>query len=104
MGAVVGNSSSGLVEVPSFHIPTVDIGPRQRGRTAGDSVIHCGETSDKIAAAIALALSPEGQERARAATNPYYKPDTLAAIVDAIALTPLEILRSKRFVDPYPLS
>lgn len=104
MGAVVGNSSSGLVEVPSFHIPTVDIGPRQRGRTAGDSVIHCGETSDEIAAAIALALSPEGQERARAATNPYYKPDTLAAIVDAIALTPLEILRSKRFVDPYPLS
>lgn len=104
MGAVVGNSSSGLVEVPSFHIPTVDIGPRQRGRTAGDSVIHCGESADEIAAAIAEALSPAGRERARKAANPYYKPDTLAAIVDAIALIPLDTLRSKRFVDPYPLS
>ena len=92
------------MEVPAFHIPTVDIGPRQRGRTAGDSVIHCGESADEIAAAIAAALSPAGRERARKASNPYYKPDTLAVIVDAIALTPLDTLRSKRFVDPYPLS
>lgn len=103
MGAVVGNSSSGLVEVPSFHIPTVDIGPRQKGRTAGRSVIHADETPDDIARAIAFALSDEGQRMAREADNPYYKPDTLGAIVGAIAETPLDTLRAKRFVDPFPL-
>ncbi len=102
-GAVVGNSSSGIVEVPSMHIPTVDIGPRQRGRIAGPSVIHCGESASEIAGAIGHALSPEGQEEARRTDNPYYRPDTLGIIVNAIATTPLETLRSKRFVDPYPL-
>lgn len=99
MGAVVGNSSSGLVEVPSFHIPTVDIGIRQRGRTAGASVIHCGENEAEITRAIAHALSPEGQRTAREASNPYYRPDTLALITEAIATTPLETLRTKRFYD-----
>lgn len=99
MGAVIGNSSSGIVEVPSFHIPTVDIGIRQRGRTAGDSVIHCGETTGEIADAIRLALSTEGQECARNASNPYYRPDTLAVITEAIATVPIESLRIKRFYD-----
>ncbi len=99
MGAVVGNSSSGIVEVPSFHIPTVDIGIRQRGRTAGNSVIHCEESAEAIAGAISLALSPVGQERARLAENPYYKPDTLDAITEAIATVPLESLKIKRFYD-----
>ncbi len=98
MGAVVGNSSSGLVEVPSFHIPTVDIGIRQRGRTAGASVIHCGENEAEITRAIAHALSPEGQRTAREASNPYYRPDTPALITEAIATTPLETLRTKRFL------
>lgn len=102
-GAVVGNSSSGIVEVPSMHIPTVDIGPRQRGRTAGASVIHCGETVGEIADAITLALSPEGQQRAVMASNPYFRPDTLDLIVNAIADTPLASLRAKRFTDPYPI-
>ena len=44
MTAVVGNSSSGLLEVPSFRIPTVNIGDRQRGRIQGDSVINCDPT------------------------------------------------------------
>ena len=42
MTAVIGNSSSGIIEVPSFGIPTLDIGDRQKGRIAADSVIHCG--------------------------------------------------------------
>ena len=99
VAAVIGNSSSGIVEVPSFHIPTVDIGSRQRGRTAGESVIHCGESAAEIAGAIRFALSPQGQERARKAANPYYKPDTLAIITEAIATTPLDKLRTKRFYD-----
>lgn len=103
MGAVVGNSSSGIIEVPSFHIPTVDIGLRQRGRAAGNSVIHCGESSEEIASAIAFALSDEGQEQARRADNPYFRPNTLQLTVEAIATTPLHALRAKRFVDPTPL-
>ena len=85
VSAVVGNSSSGIVEVPSMHIPTVNIGTRQQGRIAGDSVIHCGVTAGEIDAAISYALSDEGRERARQASNPYYKPDTLDIMVRAIA-------------------
>lgn len=95
VGAVVGNSSSGLVEVPSAGIPTVDIGMRQRGRIAADSVIHCGDSADEIKAAISQALSDEFRERAKRAVNPYFRPDTLETVVKAIAETPIESLRDK---------
>jgi UDP-N-acetylglucosamine 2-epimerase len=48
MTAVIGNSSSGIIEVPSFGIPTLDIGDRQKGRIAADSVIHCGYSAEEI--------------------------------------------------------
>ncbi|MDE6394785.1 MAG: UDP-N-acetylglucosamine 2-epimerase, partial [Duncaniella sp.] len=99
VSAVVGNSSSGIIEVPSTGIPTVDIGIRQRGRLSSDSVIHCGDSADDIAAAIGYALSPDGQEMARRAQNPYARPDTLDLSVRAIAETPLEQLRTKKFHD-----
>lgn len=99
VSAVVGNSSSGIVEVPSMGIPTVDIGIRQRGRLCGDSVIHCGDSTEEIARAITFALSNEGQRKARESENPYFRPDTLEIMVKAIAETPLETLRSKNFYD-----
>lgn len=64
---VVGNSSSGLYEVPSFKKPTVNIGVRQRGREAADSVIHCVARSDEIAAAVREAL----QKDCSGTVNPY---------------------------------
>lgn len=85
--------------MPSAGIPTVDIGIRQKGRAAASSAIHCGDTSGEIAAAIRLALSEEGRRAAAVAANPYYQPDTLRKVVDAIALTPLEKLRRKHFND-----
>ncbi|MDE5988890.1 MAG: UDP-N-acetylglucosamine 2-epimerase (hydrolyzing) [Duncaniella sp.] len=97
--AVVGNSSSGIVEVPSMHIPTVDIGIRQRGRLCGESVIHCGDSEDEIASALAWALGDEGRRIAREAENPYFRPDTLDLIVRAIAETPLQTLQTKKFYD-----
>ncbi len=103
VSAVVGNSSSGIVEVPSMHIPTVDIGIRQQGRIASESVIHCDADTESIATAIATALSPDGRKIAREAGNPYFKSDTLRLIVDAILSTPIETLRTKRFIDPYPM-
>lgn len=103
VSAVVGNSSSGLVEVPSAGIPTVDIGIRQRGRIAGPSVIHSGDSVDEISAAIARALTPEARHVAETSPNPYGGPDTLATMVKAIAETPLDTLRNKKFHDISPL-
>lgn len=99
IGVVVGNSSSGIIEVPSMGIPTVDIGCRQSGRIASQSVIHCEADTASIAKAISYALSESGRQRAQTATNPYYRYDTLELIVDAIATTPLETLRVKNFYD-----
>jgi hypothetical protein len=47
-------------------------------------VVQCGDTADEIAAAIDYALSPEGRQRAALAANPYYKPNTVDLMVDAI--------------------
>ncbi len=97
--AVIGNSSSGIVEVPSAGIPTVNIGCRQYRRAAGKSVIHCGDTVEEINDAISKALSPEFKEIASVADNPYYQPDTPKLIVDAIVNTPLDKLLPKHFYD-----
>ncbi|MGN0223243.1 MAG: UDP-N-acetylglucosamine 2-epimerase [Muribaculaceae bacterium] len=81
---VIGNSSSGLVEVPSAGTPTVDIGIRQAGRLAGESVIHCNEGTDAIAAAINRALSPQMQALAARRVNPYAKANTLEIMEKAV--------------------
>lgn len=81
---VIGNSSSGIVEVPSAGIPTVDIGIRQQGRTAAQSVIHCGNSRRDISEAISEALSPAMKELAAKCENPYYRPDTLALMRNAV--------------------
>jgi GDP/UDP-N,N'-diacetylbacillosamine 2-epimerase (hydrolysing) len=56
---VIGNSSSGILEVPYFNIPTINIGDRQKGRLAPPSVIHCEPVQDEITEAISKAYSPE---------------------------------------------
>lgn len=99
VAAVVGNSSSGIIEVPSMGIPTVNIGIRQQGRMASESVIHCGDDKDSIVEAIRYALSNEGCERAKKTQNPYCKDNTLQLIVEAIATMPIEELRRKTFYD-----
>ncbi len=93
--AVVGNSSSGIIEVPSMGIPTVDIGIRQQGRIAAESVIHCDADADSIADAIARALVMDMS----GIDNPYFRPDTVSRIADAIENTPVGQLRCKRFYD-----
>lgn len=103
VSAVVGNSSSGIVEVPTMRIPTVDIGIRQHGRIAATSVIHCEGEADQIHQAISFALSPAGKRLALETENPYAKRDTVTRIVDILANIRLGELTSKRFVDPYPI-
>lgn len=71
VNAVVGNSSSGLLEVPSFCKPTINIGDRQKGRIKAASVIDCEPGRDAIGAAIQKALSSEFQSVLASVVNPY---------------------------------
>ena len=82
--AVIGNSSSGIIEVPSFGIPTVDIGERQKGRVRAESVIHCGTEESEIESAMKEALSDAGREKAKQSMNPYEGVDTSKRIIEVI--------------------
>lgn len=82
--AVVGNSSSGIIEAPSFGIPTVDIGDRQRGRLAAQTVIHCDCEVADIEKALQKALSQEFVKEIEKYSNPYEGTNTSQTIVDKI--------------------
>ncbi len=69
--AVLGNSSSGIIEVPSFGIPTVNIGDRQRRRLHAKSVIDCGNEKEQVEAALEKALSDEFLSEIAGEKNPY---------------------------------
>jgi UDP-hydrolysing UDP-N-acetyl-D-glucosamine 2-epimerase len=71
VGAMVGNSSSGIVEGASFNLPVVNIGSRQAGRVAGKNVIHTTTTPVDIASAIRRAFSVEFRESLVDIVNPY---------------------------------
>lgn len=76
--AVVGNSSSGLIEAPSFRIPTLDIGDRQKGRAAGNTVVHTEADTDSIISGLKRVISDEFCDfTAGCAQNPYYLGNTL---------------------------
>lgn len=82
--AVVGNSSSGIIEVPAFGVPTVNIGARQKGRLAADSVLHCEPNSKAIEGALQRALSPEFAAASKETVNPYGQGNAAAAIMDVL--------------------
>ncbi len=81
---VMGNSSSALLETPSFGIPTVNIGIRQKGRVAGESVIHCEANALDISRAMDIALSEEFKKIAKESKNPYEKQNTSFSIAKEI--------------------
>jgi UDP-hydrolysing UDP-N-acetyl-D-glucosamine 2-epimerase len=97
--AVVGNSSSGLIEAPSLGTPTVDIGDRQRGRLFAPSVIHCSENYDAIRRAVEIALSEEHRAIARECSTPYGQPGAGQKIADIVSTYSLDGLLLKRFHD-----
>ena len=91
---VVGNSSSGIIEVPSFHKPTVNIGSRQKGRRAASSVFHCGAVEGEIAEAIRSALMVENLDLI---DNPYGQGDAASLIIEL--LKTMELKTEKAFYD-----
>lgn len=97
--AAVGNSSSGIIEVPSFGIPTLNIGDRQKGRLASKSVVNCGTSKDEVIAGLKLCLSEEMQKAAKTYENPYAKPDTANLIYQELKNVELAGLNLKTFYD-----
>jgi UDP-hydrolysing UDP-N-acetyl-D-glucosamine 2-epimerase len=92
--AVVGNSSSGLYEAPSFGVPTVDIGDRQKGRLAAASVIHCPAQADAIAAAVEAAFRLD----CAGVINPYGDGLSAGRIVEILRMAPpRDVLLAKTF-------
>jgi len=95
---VVGNSSSGVIEAATLHVPAVDIGERQRGRLRGDNVVHAAEGRVAVEAALRTALSPRWRQHSAAVTNPYGTGAASSLILD-IVRTAARAGRVKRFVD-----
>ena len=81
---VIGNSSSGIYEVPALGIPTINIGNRQRGRLQPSSVINCVAQKDHILMAMKNAESEEMKKKLLKEDNPYRKPSTSKVIADKI--------------------
>ena len=95
--AVIGNSSSGIYEAPSFHVPTLNIGDRQKGRLRGASVVDVEATFNGIKSGLNKVLSNEFRMFAKTAPNPYEKPDTLDHMYDVLCNYPLDKLIEKKF-------
>jgi GDP/UDP-N,N'-diacetylbacillosamine 2-epimerase (hydrolysing) len=93
----IGNSSSGLTEAPSFKIPTINIGDRQKGRIKAQSVIDCLPLKEEIVKSISLGLSSEFQEKLLNITNPYGSGGASKKIVEILKNIDLKNVLKKQF-------
>ncbi|MEZ8943701.1 UDP-N-acetylglucosamine 2-epimerase [Vibrio sp. 10N.247.311.12] len=82
--AVIGNSSSGIIEVPAFDVPTVNIGSRQKGRLAAKSVLNAVATKESISNAISLAVSRRYKTDCEVIENPYGQGDSSKQAIEMI--------------------
>ena len=97
--AVVGNSSSGLAEAPSFKIGTINIGDRQKGRIKASSVIDCEPNKDSILKSFEKLYSKEFQETLKTTLNPYGDGYASKKIVEVLKNVDLENILKKSFYD-----
>jgi GDP/UDP-N,N'-diacetylbacillosamine 2-epimerase (hydrolysing) len=81
---VIGNSSSGIIEVPSFKVPTINIGDRQKGRIQAESVINCKPDYESILHAFNKASDNDFRMNLESIENPYEKENTTELIVNTI--------------------
>lgn len=95
--AVIGNSSSGIIEVPAFDVPTVNIGSRQKGRLAAKSVLNAAATKESISNAVSLAVSRKYKAENENIANPYGQGDSSKQVIEMIK--GLQFERSKAFYD-----
>lgn len=98
--AMVGNSSSGLLEAPSFKLPVVNVGTRQRGRVRAANVIDCDCEKEEIVDSLNRAISSEFRDSIKGLINPYGDSNASEYISIRLINTPLdEKLIFKRFFD-----
>jgi UDP-hydrolysing UDP-N-acetyl-D-glucosamine 2-epimerase len=98
--AMVGNSSSGIIEAASLELPVVNVGDRQRGRPHGENVIDADCTVAEIVRAVERATEPSFRRRLRGMSNPYGDGDAATRIVERLRTVDLdERLLIKRFHD-----
>ncbi len=103
VAAMVGNSSSGIIEAATFHLPVVNIGTRQEGRIRGAHVIDVSSSKDAIAKGIATAVNPNFRRSIAHIENPYGNGRAAERIVSLLkSMQRGPTLTVKRFVD-YPL-
>jgi GDP/UDP-N,N'-diacetylbacillosamine 2-epimerase (hydrolysing) len=101
---IIGNSSSGIIEAPTLHVPSVNIGDRQKGRIMAASIINCNPDLNAIRNALDCALSPAFQESLSFVSNPYDRAGTSSTIVGIIAKTDISGNIKKNFYDvSFPL-
>jgi len=96
---VVGNSSSGLLEAPSFKIGTIDIGDRQKGRIKADSVISCLPKKESISQSLGKLYSKDFQNIVKSTKNPYGFGGASEAVLDIIKNFNLDNIVKKTFYD-----
>jgi len=97
--AIVGNSSSGLAEAPSFKIGTINIGDRQKGRMMSDSVINCKSNKESILNAFEKLYSAEFVKRLKLSVNPYGDGCASLKIIEELKKIDLENILKKSFFD-----
>jgi GDP/UDP-N,N'-diacetylbacillosamine 2-epimerase (hydrolysing) len=97
--AVVGNSSSGLAEAPSFKIGTINIGDRQKGRVIAKSVISCLPEKDSIVNAMKKLYSDAFQKLLNTFINPYGKVGASEKIIAILKKYQIENNIKKTFYD-----
>ncbi len=97
--AVIGNSSSGLIEVPSFKIATINIGDRQLGRIQAQSVIQTTTETQDIENAVQYAVSKEFKELLKSVENPYGSGNSSQKIVEELKKVDFDNVLKKKFYD-----
>ncbi|MBD5233362.1 MAG: UDP-N-acetylglucosamine 2-epimerase (hydrolyzing) [Bacteroidales bacterium] len=98
--AIIGNSSSGIIEAPTFGIPTLNVGNRQKGRAQGNTIINCTPDRNSILEGLGTVLSKDFIDFVgKQGNNPYYRPDTLRDIVNILTTYKIEKYSSKSFFD-----
>lgn len=99
-GAVIGNSSSGIIEAPSFKVPTLNIGDRQKGRTQGNTVVNCDTDIDSIRSGLKKVLSDDFIKFVNNhGYNPYFKEDSINIFDRIITTVELPKHSKKQFYD-----
>ena len=96
---IIGNSSSALLEAPTFKIPAVNIGSRQDGRLKASSVVDCPGSRDEILQAIELVLSNKFQSNLTQSVNPYGIGGSVQKIITTLSSVDFDNLPRKSFFD-----